>query len=182
GSKSEEAAGVSAEDYVRRLSQKISKGLQSFTGEGYVYRVDLRLRPEGKAGSIAESLDGYERYYRTRLGAWERLALLKAWPIAGSRCLGRRFLQMSRPYIYAPEFDARVLGEIREMKSRIDEKILARGESDRNVKLGRGGIREIELIVQTLQATHGGRFPAILHRATLPTLASLRDHALISAE
>ena len=96
----------------RRLSQKISKGLSSFTGEGYVYRVDLRLRPEGKAGSIAETLDGFERYYRNRIGAWERLALLKAWPVAGSRLLGRRFLSMSRPYIYAPQFGGYCTGSM----------------------------------------------------------------------
>src|SRR5206468_8961924 len=112
--------------------------------------------------------EGFERYYRTRIGAWERLALLKAWPVAGSRLLGRRFLAMSRPFIYEPEFDLKTLDEVREMKSRIDEKISARGQTDRNVKLGKGGIREIELVVQTLQAMNGGRLPAILQRSTLP--------------
>jgi glutamate-ammonia-ligase adenylyltransferase len=178
-SKAEQVPTVSAPDYFRRLAQKITAGLTSFTGEGYIYRVDLRLRPEGSAGNIADTLDGFERYYRTRIGAWERLALLKAWPVAGSRLLGRRFLAMSRRFIYEPEFDARALNEVREMKARMDEKILARGQTDRNVKLGRGGIREIELVVQTLQATHGARLPEILGRATLPALARLREHKLI---
>ncbi len=178
----EEAPEISAEDYFRRLAQRISKGLGSFTGEGYVYRVDLRLRPEGIAGHIAVSLDAYERYYRTRIGAWERLALLKAWPVAGSRLVGRRFLAMSRPFIYEPAFDAPALDEVREMKARIDEKVSARGQTDRNVKLGRGGIREIELVVQTLQAMHGARQSGVLHRSTLPALARLREHDLIHAE
>jgi len=84
----EEAGSISAPEYFRRLCQKITGGLNEFTGEGYVYRVDLRLRPEGKAGNIADSLDGYRRYYQSRMGTWERLALLKTWPVAGDRALG----------------------------------------------------------------------------------------------
>src|SRR4029077_5246461 len=125
---------------------------------------------------------GFERYYRTRLGAWERLALLKAWPVAGSRWVGRRFLAMSRPFIYEPDFDQRALEEVRQMKARIDDKISARGQTDRNVKLGRGGIREIELVVQTLQAMHGRRMPSILKRSTVPALVDVHKHGLLNAE
>jgi glutamate-ammonia-ligase adenylyltransferase len=89
---------------------------------------------------------------------------------------------MSRPFIYEPEFDERALDDVREMKARIDEKISARGQTERNIKLGRGGIREIELVVQTLQAKHGGRLPGILHRSTLAALAELRQHQLIDGE
>jgi glutamate-ammonia-ligase adenylyltransferase len=178
----EDESRISAAEYFRRLSQRIAKGLSSFTSEGYVYRVDLRLRPEGSAGNIAETIEGFERYYRTRIGAWERLALLKAWPVGGSRLVGRRFMAMSRPFIYEPQFDSQALDEVREMKARIDDKILERGQTDRNVKLGKGGIREIELVVQTLQAVHAGRIPRILHRSTLPALAMLREHDLIGDE
>jgi glutamate-ammonia-ligase adenylyltransferase len=97
-SNDENARGISASEYFRLLAQRISAGLSSFTSEGYVYRVDLRLRPEGDAGNLADPFDGFERYYRTRMGSWERLALLKAWPVAGSWTLGRRFLEMSRPW------------------------------------------------------------------------------------
>jgi glutamate-ammonia-ligase adenylyltransferase len=175
----DETQEMSAEEYYLRLAQKITTGLGSFTGEGYIYRVDLRLRPEGRSGKVADSLEAFERYYRTRIGAWERLALLKAWPIAGSRALGRRFLKMARPFIYNPPFNLKSLEDVREMKARIDEKISARGQTDRNVKLGRGGIREIELVVQTLQATNGGRLPQILQRSTLPSLTLLLEHELI---
>ena len=103
----EESVGVAAEDYFRRLSQKVTLGLNNLTGEGYVYRVDLRLRPEGNAGNIADSLEAFRRYYETRLAPWERLALLKAWPVAGSRALGRAFLAMAEGFIYAEPFGCR---------------------------------------------------------------------------
>src|SRR5207248_11228388 len=122
-----------------------------FTAEGYVYRVDLRLRPEGKAGYIVYPLDGFERYYESRLGSWERLALLKAWPVAGDRELGRRFLQMVRPFIYEPPFDGKTIEDILGMKRRMDEQMAVRRQRDRNVKLGTGGIRESELVAQWLQ-------------------------------
>jgi glutamate-ammonia-ligase adenylyltransferase len=181
-SNNEKAPGISAQDYFRRLAQRISAGLSSFTGEGYVYRVDLRLRPEGDAGNLADPLDGFERYYRTRMGTWERLALLKAWPVAGSWRLGRRFLEMSRPFIFEPAFDLDALADVREMKAKVDEKVSARGQTGRNVKLGTGGIREIELVTQSLQATHAAKLPQLLDRNTLRGLTALREHSLIAAK
>lgn len=181
-SNEEYATGISAQEYFRRLAQRIAAGLSSFTAEGYVYRVDLRLRPEGDAGNLADALDGFERYYRTRMGTWERLALLKVWPVAGSRALGRRFLEMSRPFICEPAFDIQALADVREMKARVDEKVSARRQSGRNVKLGTGGIREIELTVQSLQAIHGNDLPQILQRNTLLSLVSLRERELLTAQ
>lgn len=181
-SNDERVPRMSAPDYFRQLAQRMTSGLNALTGEGYVYRVDLRLRPEGDAGNLADPLDGYERYYRTRMGAWERLALLKAWPVAGSSPLGQRFMTMSRPFIYEPPFDREALADVREMKARMDEKISARGQGGRNVKLGTGGIREIELVVQSLQAAHAARLPQLLDRNTLRALGRLRDHGLVSSE
>src|SRR6185436_18581958 len=79
-------------------------------------------------------------------------------------------------------FDRAALADVREIKAKTDEKVSARGQTERNVKLGKGGIREIELVVQTLQALHGSRIPGILQRSTLPALSRLRDHQLIAAE
>jgi [glutamine synthetase] adenylyltransferase / [glutamine synthetase]-adenylyl-L-tyrosine phosphorylase len=178
----EGATTISASEYFRRLCQKITLALSEFTGEGYVYRVDLRLRPEGKAGNIAYSLDGFERYYQSRGETWERLALLKAWPVAGDRSLGRKFLEMARPFIYDRPFDLKALEEVRNIKRKIDLKQKGRQRQGRNVKLGAGGIREIELIVQALQVCHGARTPQIRERNTMKALVALRDQSIISAE
>jgi glutamate-ammonia-ligase adenylyltransferase len=147
-----------------------------------MYRVDLRLRPEGEAGYLAYPLDGFERYYRSRLATWERLALLKAWPVAGNRALGRAFLEMARSFIYDPALDARALDDIRTMKSKIDRQMLLRNQTYRNVKLGTGGIREIELIAQSLQVRHGGPMVQLRLRNTLEVLTALREQSLISRD
>jgi glutamate-ammonia-ligase adenylyltransferase len=178
----EDGEAISASEYFRRLCQKITVALSEFTSEGYVYRVDLRLRPEGKAGAIAYSLDGFERYYQSRGETWERLALLKAWPVAGDRALGSRFLEMARPFIYERPFDLKALEAVRGIKRKIDQQMVIRQQRSRNVKLGAGGIREIELIVQTLQVCHGARTPQIRGRNTMKALGALRDQSLISAE
>jgi glutamate-ammonia-ligase adenylyltransferase len=181
----EGGATVSASEYFRRLCRKITVALSEFTGEGYVYRVDLRLRPEGNAGNIAYSLDGFERYYQSRGETWERLALLKAWPVAGDLALGRRFLEMARRFIYDRTFDLKSLAEVRNIKRKIDLKQKGRGQRGRpgrNVKLGAGGIREIELIVQSLQVGYGGRTPQLRERCTLRALGAVRDQSLISAK
>jgi [glutamine synthetase] adenylyltransferase / [glutamine synthetase]-adenylyl-L-tyrosine phosphorylase len=169
-------------DHLRGLALKVTAALNDFTAEGYVYRVDLRLRPEGRAGYIADSLAGYERYYKTRLSNWERLALLKARPVAGNRGLGRRFLDMIHPFVYEMPFDSRSLEEIRGMRSKMDEQMSLRQQRDRNVKLGTGGIREIELIAQCLQIRHGGLLPRLRVRNTLKALEALRHESLLSEE
>jgi [glutamine synthetase] adenylyltransferase / [glutamine synthetase]-adenylyl-L-tyrosine phosphorylase len=178
----DEAHGLSATEYARRLSQKITQGLNSFTGEGYVYRVDLRLRPEGKAGNIADSLEGYRRYYQRRLAAWERLALLKAWPVAGSRQLGAAFLKTAEEFIYSGSFDREALQNILHMKRKIDEKAANQRRGARNVKLGPGGIREIELVAQSLQACYGKRMPQLRKRNTVSALQALCSERLLSEE
>ncbi|MCI0661311.1 MAG: hypothetical protein L0220_09585 [Acidobacteria bacterium] len=173
---------INAGEYYRRLSQKITTALSDFTGEGYLYRVDLRLRPEGKLGNIAYSLDGFRRYYQSRGETWERLALLKAWPVAGNRLLGRKFIEMARSFIYEQPFDNNALDDLRKVKQKIDRKINLRQQRRRDVKLGFGGIREIELIVQALQVSYGSRMPQIRQRNTIKSLALLREHNLISSE
>lgn len=173
---------ISKGEYFKQLSQKITKALSDVTSEGYVYRVDLRLRPEGKIGNIAYSLSGFEHYYASRGQTWERLALLKAWPVAGNRYLGMRFLSMVRPFIYDRPFDLKAVSEVRQIKERIDQKMSARGIDYRNVKLGFGGIREIEFIVQSLQISFGKIFPEIVGRNTLKALQAIFKQQLLSGE
>jgi [glutamine synthetase] adenylyltransferase / [glutamine synthetase]-adenylyl-L-tyrosine phosphorylase len=173
---------INAAEYYRRLSQKITTALSDFTSEGYLYRVDLRLRPEGKLGNIAYSLDGFRRYYQARGETWERLALLKARPVAGNRLLGKRFIEMVRSFIYDQPFNEKALDDLRKLKQKIDQKITLRQQRRRDVKLGFGGIREIELIVQALQVSYGSRLPQIRERNTIKSLALLGEQTLISAQ
>jgi glutamate-ammonia-ligase adenylyltransferase len=173
---------TSASEYFRRLGQKITGGLNDFTSEGYMYRVDLRLRPEGKAGYIAYSLDGFERYYQARLRTWERLALLKASPVAGNLALGWTFLNMARSFVYDGAFNDGALADVRSMKGKIDQKMILRDQRRRNVKLGAGGIREIELITQSLQLLHGGAVASLRERNTMKALALLSGRSLIAEE
>ena len=180
GGASGRSAATSKEEYFKRLSQKITSALSDVTPEGYVYRVDLRLRPEGKMGSLAHSLQGFRRYYATRGETWERLALTKAWPVAGDRSLGMKFVKTVIPFIHGRPFDRTARSEVKRIKERIDQKMSARGLTRRNVKLGFGGIREIEFVVQSLQASFGSKVPEIRERNTRKALRRLLDHGLLS--
>jgi [glutamine synthetase] adenylyltransferase / [glutamine synthetase]-adenylyl-L-tyrosine phosphorylase len=178
---------LSNEEYFEILARELTKALTVQTHEGYVYRVDLRLRAEGSVGQLTRSLDEYAKYYRTRGQVWERLALLKACPVAGSKEVGRSFLKMVRPFVLAPlskgldvEPWLKIVEEVRSVKERIDAKMAERGHEQRNVKLGVGGIREIEFLIQTIQVLAGRRLPGILARGTLGSLARLQKVGILS--
>ncbi len=175
-------ARISNQEYFQRLSQAITAALTEVTNEGYVYRTDLRLRPEGQFGSIASELGEALAYYAKRGATWERLALLKAWPVAGNRRLGQEFLRRVSAFIFRQPFSLRDLAEVGAVKESINKKMRAKGELERNVKLGVGGIREIEFIVQSIQAFFGGKLPAIRQRNTLKALATLRRQQLLEPE
>lgn len=166
-------------EYFKRLSQQIGSVMTDVTNEGYVYRVDLRLRPDGKAGPIANSIASLRRYYAARADTWERLVLLKAWPVGGDCSLGLRFINLVRSFIYGRPLDLAGLDQLRRIKQGIDRDVLVRGERHRNVKLGFGGIREIEFIVQSLQVAHGERMPSIRRRSTIEALQALFDQSLL---
>jgi [glutamine synthetase] adenylyltransferase / [glutamine synthetase]-adenylyl-L-tyrosine phosphorylase len=169
-------------DYFQALARRLTAALADVTGEGYVYRVDLRLRPEGKSGPVAQSLRSFEEYYRSRGATWERLALLKAWPVGGDRVLGTRFLERVRPFVYGRAFDSAALEDVRRVKHQIDQKIARRAESHRHVKLGVGGIREIEFACQVLQIRYGGRHRSLRERGTLGALDALLRARLLARE
>jgi glutamate-ammonia-ligase adenylyltransferase len=178
-------AGISSEEYFEILSRELTKALVEQTREGYVFRVDLRLRAEGSVGQLARSLADYKKYYETRGMAWERLALLKAWPVAGSMPVGQAFLNMARPFIFgAGKMDGNgalaIVQNVRAVKEMIDAKMAERGHERRNVKLGVGGIREIEFLVQTIQVLAGKRVPALLDRSTLGALTRFVKRKLLS--
>jgi glutamate-ammonia-ligase adenylyltransferase len=179
--------GISNEEYFEILSRELTKALVEQTKEGYVFRVDLRLRAEGSVGQLARSLEDYRRYYATRGAAWERLALLKAWPVAGSMEVGQAFLKMVRPFIFgAGKLDRKaasaIVQDVRAVKEMIDSKMADRGHERRNVKLGTGGIREIEFLVQTVQVLAGKKRPALLDRSTLGALKRFASEKLMSSD
>jgi len=172
------------EEYFEYLARDLTRALTEHTQEGTVFRVDLRLRPEGTVGSLAGSLARYQQYYRTRGQGWERQAMLKAWPIAGDAGTGKAFLRMIRPFVFgAVEGSDRqtdIIEQVKRIKGMIDEKMADRGHERRNVKLGIGGIREIEFLVQAVQMLYGARQRSILDRNTLGALDRFKRHGLLS--
>lgn len=183
------AASMANEEYFEILSRELTKALVEPTKEGYVFRVDLRLRAEGSVGQLARSLEDYRTYYATRGQVWERLALLKAWPVAGSLEVGQAFLKLVRPFIFGPTTKKpdlagalAVVQDVRAVKEMIDAKMADRGHERRNVKLGTGGIREIEFLVQTIQVLVGRRVLALLDRSTLGALDRFVRHKLMSGK
>ncbi|MGH9460097.1 MAG: hypothetical protein ACRD1X_02685 [Vicinamibacteria bacterium] len=168
-------------DGARRLAWAVTAALGEVTSEGHVYRVDLRLRPEGRTGEIAPTIASAGNYYRDRASSWERLALVKARPVAGDRALGLRFLEKVRVFVFGRPFGPTALHELRVAKGLMDRRLQARGEADRNVKLGFGGIREIEFVAHSLQLRFAGRRKALREKGTLRTLYALREASLLPA-
>ncbi|MDK2744882.1 MAG: hypothetical protein NDI90_18425 [Nitrospira sp. BO4] len=181
--------GISNEEYFEILARELTRVLIEPTREGHVFRVDLRLRAEGSVGQLARSISGYRRYYLRRGQVWERLALLKASPVAGSTRVGNAFLGVVKPFIFGKPGKKTsfaealpVVHEVRIVKEMIDTKIADRGHERRDVKLGTGGIREIEFLVQTIQVLAGRRVPALLDRSTLGALDRFARRKLISVK
>jgi glutamate-ammonia-ligase adenylyltransferase len=170
-------------EYYARVCRDIVAIIESVTDEGYVFRVDLRLRPEGRMGAVALALDGYRAYHRERAEGWERQALLKARVAAGDERVGARFMDFVRETVYRPGLDERVVPAIRAMKGQIDDELRRRGEGiERNVKLGRGGIREIEFVVQALQLLYGGDDPWLRERNSLKALFRLTERGYLAPD
>ncbi len=166
--------------YFVKLSEMISQVIGQTTDEGFVFRVDTRLRPEGERGDLASPLRSYEVYYESWGQTWERAALLKVRPVAGDEELGRAFLKMIQPFVYRKYLDFTAIDEISSMKTKIDKSIAVKGKDTRNVKLGYGGIREIEFFVQALQLLYGGKEPWIRERNTMRALHKLAQKGFIS--
>ncbi|PWU10766.1 MAG: hypothetical protein C5B50_24670 [Verrucomicrobia bacterium] len=168
--------------FFNRLVQAFVAELTRVTPEGTLYRIDLRLRPEGDLGPLSRSLEGYENYYSQWGQTWERMMLMKARCVAGDEGLASEFLEMIQPFRYPRSVNPRVLHEVAAMKDRIENEVVKAGEIERNVKLGRGGIREIEFSVQSLQLIHAGRQPFLQNSQTLPCLEKLAQYELLTAE
>lgn len=165
---------ISNHEYYCKLGENLNKFLSANTENGFVYRVDLRLRPEGQRGSLAMSLAAYELYYESWGRAWERAVFLRARPMAGDKGLGLNFMEMIKPFVYRKYLDFNAIEEIRKMKTKIDEKF----KKD-DIKRGFGGIREIEFFVHALQLIYGGREPILREMSILKALHMLLQKNII---
>ena len=168
--------------FFNRLAETFIAEVSRMTLEGALYRIDLRLRPEGDAGPLSRSLAGYENYYAQWGQTWERMMLIKARGVAGDAALAAEFLELIQPFRYPRSINESVLSEVVAMKGRIETEVVKAGELERNVKLGRGGIREIEFVVQALQLLRAGRQPFLQGAQTLPSLAKLVQYELVTPD
>ncbi|GEO97997.1 bifunctional [glutamine synthetase] adenylyltransferase/[glutamine synthetase]-adenylyl-L-tyrosine phosphorylase [Methylobacterium haplocladii] len=176
--------GLEPTPFFSRLAQGMAKLLQERTAEGYVHRVDYRLRPDPGSTPTALSLDSAYHYYESTGQNWERAAFIKARPIAGDIPAGERFLADLTPFVWRKYFDFAAIADVHAMKRQIHavrghEALAVAGH---DIKLGRGGIREIEFFVQTQQLVFGGRRPALRGRGTIPMLSALHDDGWISEQ
>ena len=170
---------ISYHQFFNRLGNKILETFSKPHPAGSLFRADLRLRPEGSAGPLARSLESMENYYAGFGETWERIALIKARGIAGSRELAYDFLRLHQPFIYPRSPTPDLLEEVANIKHRIERDVVGPEKLDRDVKLGRGGIRDIEFVVQTLQLIHGARNPFLQEPSMLKALRALRELDLL---
>jgi glutamate-ammonia-ligase adenylyltransferase len=185
GGEGETAGGpegrVATGDHFARVCRDIVAMMEESTEEGYAFRVDLRLRPEGRVGPIALSLDAFRAYHVDRAALWERQALLKARVAAGDERVGARFMAWAQGVVYRSGADPQIVPAIRAMKREIDRSLTGKGDGlERNVKLGRGGIREIEFIVQALQLLYGGDDPWLREPGTLRAIFRLTERGYLA--
>ncbi len=173
---------ISIHQYFTKLSELISKAIGLATEDGFVFRVDLRLRPEGNSGEMANSMAAAEIYYESWGQSWERSAMLKARPVAGSKELGERILSRLEPFIYRRHLDYAMIDDIKVMKQKIDRSLTREKEGELNLKLGYGGIREIEFFIQALQLINAGKNPRLRERNSLKALKVLCADGLITTE
>ncbi|PHM61984.1 bifunctional [glutamate--ammonia ligase]-adenylyl-L-tyrosine phosphorylase/[glutamate--ammonia-ligase] adenylyltransferase [Xenorhabdus ishibashii] len=168
--------------FFTRLGQKLIKVLDQPTVDGFVYRVDMRLRPFGDSGPLVFSFPALEDYYQEQGRDWERYALVKARILGNDdQVYCQELRQMLRPFVFRRYIDFSAIQSLRNMKSMIEREVRRRGLKD-NIKLGAGGIREIEFITQVFQLIRGGREPSLQSRSLLPTLKAINDLALLPTE
>lgn len=168
--------------FFTRLGQRIIKALDQHTFDGFCYRVDMRLRPFGESGPLVMSYAALEDYYQEQGRDWERYAMIKG------RVMGREMYpqyqelrQMLRPFVFRRYIDFSAIQSLRRMKSMISSEVRRRGLQN-NIKLGAGGIREIEFIAQVFQLIRGGREPSLRQRGLLETLTAIEELALLQPE
>ncbi len=171
---------ISLHRYFVKLAELVTRALHQVTEDGFVFRVDTRLRPDGNNGDLAISIDGAEAYYESWGQSWERAAMIKARPVAGSIKLGVELLARLKPFVYRRYLDFGMIEDIKLMKQKINASLDHADERERNLKLGHGGIREIEFFIQAHQLVNGGTRPHLQFRNSLRVLNLLGKEGLVS--
>ncbi|HGG59675.1 MAG TPA: bifunctional [glutamate--ammonia ligase]-adenylyl-L-tyrosine phosphorylase/[glutamate--ammonia-ligase] adenylyltransferase [Gammaproteobacteria bacterium] len=169
---------ISNERFFTRLGQRLIRALDSRTSDGFVFRVDMRLRPFGKSGALTPSMAAMLQYYPLHGRDWERYAMIKARVIAGDRGAGERLLDELQGFVYRRYLDYSAIESLRDMKAMIEREAARKSRGD-HLKLGPGGIREVEFIVQLFQLIHGGRDRHLRQRSLLPVLHYLGERGLL---
>jgi glutamate-ammonia-ligase adenylyltransferase len=169
-----ERKNLDNQDFFIRLGQKLIQALDNLTIDGFVFRVDMRLRPFGSAGPLACSFGAIESYYQDQGRDWERYAMIKARVVAGDQQAGAELMKLLRPFVYRKYIDFSAFESLRDMKRMINREVRRKG-LDHNVKLGAGGIREVEFIAQAFQLIRGGRDPELQQRELLNILPQLPE-------
>lgn len=169
---------LSNSEFFSRLGKKLIQSLDQQTADGFVFRVDMRLRPFGKTGPLVSSFSAFENYYLVHGRSWERYAMVKVRVVAGDREQGEILLSSLRPFVYRRYLDYGAYESLRELKAMIAQEV-KRKSRDNNVKLGAGGIREVEFIAQVFQLIRGGRDTDLQERRVLVVLDYLEEKNLL---
>ncbi|MFK3972240.1 bifunctional [glutamate--ammonia ligase]-adenylyl-L-tyrosine phosphorylase/[glutamate--ammonia-ligase] adenylyltransferase [Pseudomonas sp. NPDC087358] len=166
------------QEFFIRLGQRLIKALDPVTVDGFVFRVDMRLRPYGSSGALVLSFNALEQYYQDQGRDWERYAMIKARVVGGDQAKGEELLAMLRPFVYRRYLDFSAIEALRTMKQLIQQEVRRKGMAA-NIKLGSGGIREVEFIAQAFQLIHGGRDLSLQQRPLLKVLKTLEGQGYL---
>ena len=167
-------SSLSAEQYFTRLGQSLIRALSNMDQDGFVFRVDMRLRPYGDAGALVCGFEALEEYYQSQGREWERYAMIKARAVTGDEASKAELVELLRPFVYRRYLDFDTYDALRDLKRQIHREVKRKGQEE-NLKLGPGGIREIEFIAQVFQLVRGGREPRLRQRGVVEVLLTLAD-------
>ena len=181
GETDSETKPLSNEEFFTRVGRAVISALDQVTAEGFVFRVDMRLRPYGESGALVHNFAALEEYYQDQGRDWERYALIKARPVTGEPARAAELMAALRPFVFRRYVDFGVIESLRGMKQMISAEVRRRGLQD-NVKLGHGGIREVEFIAQCFQLIRGGRDLGLQQRELLPVLRECAELGCLPAQ
>jgi glutamate-ammonia-ligase adenylyltransferase len=171
---------IANHEYFAKVAQRMISILTTSTREGLVYRLDTRLRPSGNAGPLVSSMEAFVRYHEGSAQLWERQALLKCRFVAGDREFGRKVEERVKEFIFARPLPENAAEEIHRLRTRMELELGREREDRLNLKVGRGGVVDVEFAVQYLQLLHGGARPTVRSRGTLKALYELQRAGIVT--